>query len=50
MVYLGFGFEGIDNADDRRDLLIRSLYWMLDIVFYDGFEDGNTGAWTLSVP
>jgi hypothetical protein len=29
VIYLGFGFEAIDNAIDRRDVIQRSLDWML---------------------
>ena len=29
LVYLSFGFEGIDNADDRALLMTRSLSWLL---------------------
>ena len=25
VVYLGFGFEGIDNAQDRHDLLVPTV-------------------------
>lgn len=45
VVYLGFGFEGIDNAQDRHDLLIPSVRWLKGIIFEDGFETGDTIAW-----
>jgi len=45
VVYLGFGFEGIDNAQDRHDLLVPAVRWLQGIVFEDGFETGDTGAW-----
>jgi hypothetical protein len=50
VVYLGFGFEGIDNADDRRDLLGPSLDWLQDAIFRDGFESGMTSAWSFVTP
>ncbi len=28
VLYLGFGFESIDNYSDRRDLLLNALYWL----------------------
>ncbi len=28
VVYLGFGYEAIDNATDRRALLRRAIYWL----------------------
>ena len=49
VVYLGFGFEGIDNAQDRHDLLIPALEW-LAALFQDGFESGDTSAWTTAAP
>jgi len=45
VVYLGFGFEGIDNAQDRHDLLVPAVRWLQGIVFEDGFESGDTSAW-----
>lgn len=45
VVYLGFGFEGIDNAQDRHDLLAPAVRWLQGVVFEDGFESGNTSAW-----
>ena len=50
VVYLGFGFEGIDEAQDRYDLLIPSLDWLEGVVFRDGFESGTTSAWSSSSP
>jgi len=50
MVYLGFGFEGIDEAQDRYDLLIPSLDWLEGVVFRDDFESGTTGSWSSSSP
>jgi hypothetical protein len=49
IVYLGFGFEGIADAQDRYDLLIPSLDW-LNGVFADGFESGDASAWSSTVP
>jgi len=28
VVYLAFGFEGIDNADDRNQLMAAALNWL----------------------
>ncbi len=28
VIYLAFGFEGIDNADDRREVMQRSITWL----------------------
>jgi hypothetical protein len=28
-VYLAFGFEGIDNAADREQLMSRALDWLI---------------------
>ena len=50
VVYLGFGFEGIDEAQDRYDLLIPSLDWLQGVVFRDGFESSDTSAWSSSTP
>jgi len=50
VVYLGFGFEGIDNAQDRHDLLVPSVRWLQGIAFEDDFESGNTNAWSNTVP
>jgi hypothetical protein len=50
-VYLGFGFEAIDNATDRAALLGAALDWMgIDELFVDGFESGDTTAWSATVP
>ena len=45
VVYLGFGFEGIDNDLDRTDLLLDALQWIGPEIFSDGFETGDTTAW-----
>ena len=45
VVYIGFGFEGIDNAQDRQDLLVPAVRWLQGVVFEDGFESGDTSAW-----
>jgi hypothetical protein len=51
VVYLGFGFEGIDDAQDRYDLLVPALNWLRGPeVFADGFESGDTSAWTAGSP
>jgi hypothetical protein len=48
LVYLAFGFEAIDNAQDRADVMRGAVYWLNGIVFRDGFESGDTGAWSSS--
>jgi len=50
VVYLGFGFEGIDNAQDRHDLLVPAVRWIQGVVFENGFESGDTSAWSGSTP
>jgi len=51
VVYLGFGFEGIDDAQDRHDLLTPALDWLRGPdVFADDFESGDTSAWTAASP
>lgn len=50
VVYLGFGFEGIDNAQDRHDLLIPAIEWLQGVIFRDGFESGNTSSWSTVSP
>jgi len=51
IVYLGFGYEAIDNPQDRAELLGRSLEWMgVNELFVDGFESGDTSRWSLTVP
>lgn len=45
IVYTGFGFEGIDNADDRYDLLIPAINWLQPLL-EDGFESGDFSAWS----
>ena len=50
VVYLGFGFEGIDNDQDRHDLLTAALEWMDPTIFTDGFESGDTLVWSATSP
>jgi hypothetical protein len=50
VVYTGFGFEGIADAQDRHDLLVPAVRWLQGVVFEDGFESGTTGAWSSSSP
>lgn len=45
LVYLGFGFEGIDDAQDRSDLLLDALGWIGPELLIDGFETGDLSAW-----
>jgi hypothetical protein len=50
VVYLAFGYEAINNAADREDLMRSAIYWLKGILFKDGFESGDMGAWTMSTP
>jgi hypothetical protein len=50
VVNLGFGFEGINDAQDRQDLLGGSLDWLRGLIFEDGFESGDTTAWDSVTP
>ncbi len=51
VVYLGFGYEAIDNPQDRADMLGRSLLWLgVNKLFVDGFESGDTSMWSVAVP
>jgi len=51
VVYLGFGYEAIDNPQGRADLLGRALEWMgVNELFVDGFESGDTSMWSVTVP
>ena len=45
VIYLGFGFEAIDNAQDRRDLLGPAVSWLKTSIFRDGFESGDLSSW-----
>jgi hypothetical protein len=51
VVYLGFGYEAIDNPQDRADLLGAALLWMwAGDLFSDDFESGDTSRWSVTVP
>ena len=51
IVYLGFGYEAIDNPQDRAALLGAALDWMgVNDLFTDGFESGDTSRWSITVP
>jgi hypothetical protein len=51
IVYLGFGFEAIDNPQDRADLLGPALLWLgVNELFIDGFDSGDTSRWSVTVP
>lgn len=53
LVYLAFGFEGIDNPTDRAALLGAAVDWLTPTVptlFTDGFESGDTTAWSATTP
>jgi len=39
VVYLAFGFEGIDNAEDRATLMRRALSWLHPWTSVDDFTD-----------
>jgi len=45
VIYLGFGFEAIDNAQDRQDLLGPAVTWLQGPIFRDGFESGDLSSW-----
>jgi len=57
VVYISFGFEGIDNMDDRTTVMARSLIWLGDIEDNDppitthGFDGtmGDNGWYTSCV-
>ncbi len=45
VVYLAFGFEAIDNPNDRA-LLMEAIYnWINQVIFRDGFESSGVAAW-----
>lgn len=48
IVYLAFGYEAIDNADDRAELMKSAIYWLKGILMRDGFETGDLSAWSSS--
>jgi hypothetical protein len=51
VVYLGFGYEAIDNPQDRADMLGRALLWLgVNELLVDGFESGDTSRWSVTVP
>jgi hypothetical protein len=50
IVYLGFGFEGIADAQDREDLLGAALGWIGPKLFDDDFETNDTSAWASVSP
>lgn len=45
VVYLGFGFEAVNDAQDRQDLLSAAIAWIGPRVFRDDFENGDVSAW-----
>lgn len=45
LVYLGFGFEGIADVQDREDLMTAAIAWITTKIFADGFESGGTTNW-----
>jgi hypothetical protein len=42
VIYLGFGFEAIDNAFDRRDVIQRSMDWLSGVELASGFVPTDT--------
>ncbi len=51
IVYLGFGYEAVDNPQDRAALLGAALDWLgVDELFVDGFDSGDTSRWSVTVP
>jgi hypothetical protein len=51
VVYLGFGYEAIDNPTDRAALLGAALEWLgINELLVDGFESGDTSAWSSTHP
>ena len=53
IVYLAFGYEGIDNPTDRAALMGAAVGWLAvdqGEIFADGFESGDTTAWSSDVP
>ena len=50
VVYLGFGFEAIDNPADRAALMESAVFWLQGGLFSDGFESGGLAAWSSSTP
>jgi len=50
IVYLAFGYEAIDNALDRKNLMRAAILWIENSIFRDDFERGNPNAWTFATP
>ena len=56
LVYLGFPFETISDETARTQLMAAAIdFFELEAsdpqpIFADGFESGNTSAWTAAVP
>ncbi len=48
-VFFGFPFEAFPTAEDRRAVMARFLQGC-SIRFSDGFDSGDTSAWSLTVP
>lgn len=42
VIYLSFGFEAINNADDRRDVIQRSMAWLLSTAAPAGRVEPDT--------
>lgn len=50
VVYQAFGFEAINDAQDRADVMRGVIYWLNGILLIDGFESGDTSAWSSVSP
>jgi hypothetical protein len=48
-MFLGFPWETIQAPQDREAVLQAALAWCAEI-HRDGFESGDTSAWSLTVP
>jgi len=50
VVYLGFGFEGVNDSQDRQDLMGAIIAWIGPTIFTDDFEGGDASAWSSVSP
>ncbi|MFH0860509.1 MAG: C25 family cysteine peptidase [Candidatus Altiarchaeota archaeon] len=44
VVYLAFGFEAINNSNDRTNLLNKSISWLLNTTREIAYDDGSYGS------
>ena len=49
-VYLGFPLEWVNTVQERAQILGTALDWMCNEILTDGFESGDTSAWSNAVP